>query len=177
MHEHALVHGLSEEQVLHAWRNAVSVARRGCESGEVDFVAIEFDQHVRAIEMTGRKKPFGVLIFSMQTRRRRRVHSRNWGWEGAAMAVVTDKDLRSRFSFSENEIAQLHADAEKYESGEWPEGETVLIGRPCVYGERMKSITYRDTEVEVRRMDERAKSLSMSRSDYLRYLVRKDLEG
>ena len=41
----------------------------------------------------------------------------------------------------------------------------------------MKSITYRDTEAEVRRMDERAKSLSMSRSDYLRYLVRKDLEG
>ena len=39
------------------------------------------------------------------------------------MAVVTDNDLRSRFSFSENEIAQLHADAEKYESGEWPEGE------------------------------------------------------
>ena len=72
------------------------------------------------------------------------------------MAVVTDKDLRSRFSFSENEIAQLHADAGKYESGEWPEGET---------------------EAEVRRMDERAKSLSMSRSDYLRYLVRKDLEG
>lgn len=93
------------------------------------------------------------------------------------MAVVTDKDLRSRFSFSENEIAQLHADAKKYENGEWPEGETVLIGRPCVYGERMKSITYRDTEAEVRRMDERAKSLSMSRSDYLRYLVRKDLEG
>lgn len=56
MHEHALVHGLSEEQVLHAWRNAVSVARRGCENGEVDFVAIGFDQHGRAIEMTGRKK-------------------------------------------------------------------------------------------------------------------------
>ena len=43
VHEHALMHGLSEEQVLHAWRNAVSVARRGCESGEVDFVAIGFD--------------------------------------------------------------------------------------------------------------------------------------
>lgn len=55
VHEHALVHGLSEEQVLHAWRNAVSVARRGCESGEVDFVAIGFDQHDGAIEMTGRK--------------------------------------------------------------------------------------------------------------------------
>ena len=67
VHEHALVHGLSEEQVLHAWRNAVSVVRRGCESGEVDFVAIGFDQHDRAIEMTGRKKPFGVLIFHANT--------------------------------------------------------------------------------------------------------------
>ena len=67
VHEHALVHGLSEEQVLHAWRNAVSVARRGCESGEGDFVAIGFDRHGRAIEMTGRKKPFGVLIFHANT--------------------------------------------------------------------------------------------------------------
>ena len=49
----------------------------------------------------------------------------------------------------------------------------MLIGRPCVCGERMKSITYRDTEAEVRRMDECVKSLPMSRSDYLRYLVRK----
>lgn len=93
------------------------------------------------------------------------------------MAVVTDDDLKNAFGMSEAEIARLHADGDSYESGEWPEGETVLIGRPCVYGERMKSITYRDTEDEVRRMDERAKSLSMSRSDYLRYLVRKDLEG
>ena len=91
------------------------------------------------------------------------------------MAVVTDKDLRSRFSFSENEIAQLHADAEKYESGEWPEGETVLIGRPCVYGERMKSITYRDTEAEVRRMDERVhepfRLLALSSAQRLRRLI------
>ena len=56
VHEHVLVHGLSEAQVLHAWQNAVSVARRACESGEVDFVAIGFDQHGRAIEVTGRKK-------------------------------------------------------------------------------------------------------------------------
>ena len=49
VHEHALMHGLSEEQVLHAWRNAV------------------FDQHGRAIEMTGRIKSFGVLIFHANT--------------------------------------------------------------------------------------------------------------
>lgn len=67
VHEHALVHGLSEKQVLHAWQHAVAVARRGCESGEVDFVAIGFDQHGRAIEMTGRKKAFGVLIFHANT--------------------------------------------------------------------------------------------------------------
>lgn len=43
VHEHALVHGLTEQQVLHAWRNAVAVARRACSNGEVDFVAIGFD--------------------------------------------------------------------------------------------------------------------------------------
>ena len=32
-----------------------------------DFVSIGFDQHGRAIEMTGRKKPFGVLIFHANT--------------------------------------------------------------------------------------------------------------
>ena len=31
------------------------------------FVSIGFDQHGRAIEMTGRKKPFGVLIFHANT--------------------------------------------------------------------------------------------------------------
>ena len=54
VHEHALVHGFPEEQVLHAWRNSVSVSRRGFESGEVDLVAIGLDKHGRAIEMTGR---------------------------------------------------------------------------------------------------------------------------
>lgn len=67
VHEHALIHGLSENQVLHAWKNAISVARRGCESGEVDFVAIGFDQRGRLIEMVGRKKSFGVLIFHANT--------------------------------------------------------------------------------------------------------------
>lgn len=67
VHEHALVHGLTEQQVLHAWRNAVAVARRACSNGEVDFVAIGFDQHGRSIEVVGRKKPFGVLIFHANT--------------------------------------------------------------------------------------------------------------
>ena len=93
------------------------------------------------------------------------------------MAVIGDNELKSRFSLGDGEIEQLHVDAQAYESGAWPEGETVVIGRPSLFGCRMKSITYRDTEDEVRRMDERAESLSMSRSDYLRYLVRKDLEG
>ena len=93
------------------------------------------------------------------------------------MAAIGDNELKSRFSLCDEEIKQLHIDSQAYGSGEWPEGETVVVGRPSLFGSRMKSITYRDTEDEVRRMDERAESLSMSRSDYLRYLVRKDLEG
>ena len=49
------------------------------------------------------------------------------------------------------------------------------MGRPALYGQSMQSITYRDTAEEVALMDRRAESLSMSRSDYLRYLVRADL--
>lgn len=68
------------------------------------------------------------------------------------------------------EIAQV------FENGEWPEGTTqVLRGRPRILGEELQSITYRDAKSKVAAMDKRAASLHMSRSDYLRDLVSKDL--
>lgn len=103
MHEHALMHGLSEEQVLHAWRNAVSVARRGCESGEVDFVAIGFDQHGRAIEMTGRIKSFGVLIFHANTPSTTRAlkelglgGGRSWLWSLIRICALDSRFRKTR---------------------------------------------------------------------------------
>jgi hypothetical protein len=66
--------------------------------------------------------------------------------------------------------------ADMFERGEWPDGKTrILRGRPLMLGEELKSITYKDTVSEIAAMDERAASLAMSRSDYLRHLVRQDL--
>lgn len=73
------------------------------------------------------------------------------------------------------ELQEMETSADCYDEGIWPEGEIRVMGRPALYGQRMQSITYRDTAEQVALMDRRAESLSMSRSDYLRYLVRADL--
>ncbi|MBQ9069375.1 MAG: hypothetical protein IJ131_10045 [Eggerthellaceae bacterium] len=66
--------------------------------------------------------------------------------------------------------------AQAFERGEWPEGTTrILRGRPLILGEELQSVTYRDAKSKVAAMDKRAASLHMSRSDYLRDLVSKDL--
>ncbi len=71
---------------------------------------------------------------------------------------------------------QLEDIAQMFERGEWPEGKThILRGRPLILGEELQSVTYRDTKRKVAAMDKRAKTLHMSRSDYLRDLVSKDL--
>ncbi|MDR3053341.1 MAG: hypothetical protein LBU48_05730 [Coriobacteriales bacterium] len=65
--EHALKHGLTEDQILHAWRNAFETATINRIDGAIDQVAIGFDQNGRAIEMTARLKPFGLLIYHANT--------------------------------------------------------------------------------------------------------------
>lgn len=89
--------------------------------------------------------------------------------------TVSKEELLESYGISAAELNDLDASADAYDRGEWPKGRIVSTGRPSLYGDRMKSVTYRDTEREIALMDERAASLKMSRSDYLRYLVRKDL--
>lgn len=67
IYEHALKHGLKEEQILHAWRDAIETARIERDGGAVDYVAVGFDQGGRAIEMTGRLKAFGILVYHANT--------------------------------------------------------------------------------------------------------------
>jgi len=67
IHPHATRHGLPEEQILHAWKNAIEVARHDRDDGIIDYIAIGFDQNGRSIEMTARKKSFGVLIYHANT--------------------------------------------------------------------------------------------------------------
>lgn len=89
--------------------------------------------------------------------------------------MLSDNDAKVEFGLSEAELAEMVASADSYDEGVWPEGRVQVMGRPALYGIRMQSVTYRDTADEVALMDQRAASLSMSRSDYLRHLVRADL--
>ena len=67
IHPHATKHGLSKEQIRHAWENAVEVARRDRSDGITDYVAIGFDQSGRPLEMTARRKRAGFLIYHAKT--------------------------------------------------------------------------------------------------------------
>jgi hypothetical protein len=65
--ERALKHDLTEDQILHAWRNAFAAARIERDNGSVDFVALGFDQSGRPLEMAAREKSLGVLIYHTST--------------------------------------------------------------------------------------------------------------
>lgn len=51
----------------------------------------------------------------------------------------------------------------------------VIVGRPLKFGEALKVVGFKDTEGKIEAMDKRADSLGMKRSDYLRWLVDRDL--
>ena len=53
----------------------------------------------------------------------------------------------------------------------------VVVGRPLKFGEHLRLVSsyHLAKQQKIERMDERADSLGMKRSDYLRWLVDKDL--
>ena len=67
IYEHALKHGLSEEEIIQAWRNKVCWVEIERDNEEHDIVSIGFDTHGRPVEMTGRIKDFGILIYHANT--------------------------------------------------------------------------------------------------------------
>jgi hypothetical protein len=67
VHSHATRHGLTTDQIRHAWENAIEVARRENEDDTVDYVAIGFDQDGRPIEMTAARNAAGFLIYHANT--------------------------------------------------------------------------------------------------------------
>jgi hypothetical protein len=66
--------------------------------------------------------------------------------------------------------------AEAFERGEWPGTESrVVQGRPLMLGEELQSVTFKAPARKVAALDEKAATLDMSRSDYLRRLLDNDL--
>lgn len=83
-------------------------------------------------------------------------------------------ELNKKFGVTEE---QLDIWAEACERGEYPGtpvGE-VIIGRPRMFGEELKPVTFKETPRKVAAIDSRAASLNLSRSEYLRQVVDKDL--
>ena len=73
-----------------------------------------------------------------------------------------------------DEMMEQIADA--FERGEWPGTESrILRGRPMLFGEQLQSITFKAPKRKIDAIDRKAESLGISRSDYLRSLLDKDL--
>lgn len=90
--------------------------------------------------------------------------------------VVTNEELIKDYGFTQEDVDSMMEAADCYDRGEWPPGRVVWIGRPPFFEERMKSVTFRETELTIMLMDAKASAMNMSRSEYLRDLVRKDLD-
>lgn len=90
------------------------------------------------------------------------------------MARKTDKELEDLFDIT---AAEIESNAAPWEAGK-VDGEPagpVVMGRPLKFGVALRSVGFKDTEEKVRAIDKRAAALGVSRSDYLRNLVDKDL--
>lgn len=87
----------------------------------------------------------------------------------------TAEELEKLFDISPERIAQIDEDASR---GVLP-GEAGPVvtgpGRPPLFEEPMRQVTFKETDAKLSAMDERARQLGLSRSEYLRQLVDNDL--
>ena len=88
---------------------------------------------------------------------------------------MSPKEIEDYFGVTQEQIEEW--DDMLVRGGEIPGvsvGE-VGVGRPLKFGEHLRLVGFKETEQKIERMDKRADSLGMKRSDYLRWLVDKDL--
>lgn len=84
------------------------------------------------------------------------------------------KELESMFDVTSEQIQQWN---EMLVCGEVSGESTgdVIMGRPLKFDEPMKTIVFKEPEGRIAAIDSRAEKLGMRRSDYLRWLIDKDL--
>ena len=86
----------------------------------------------------------------------------------------TAAELEKMFDVTAEQIAEWDEMLVRGDIPGVPVGE-VVVGRPLKFGEHLKLVGFKETELKIEQMDERANSLGMRRSDYLRWLVDRDL--
>ena len=87
------------------------------------------------------------------------------------MAVVTNEELVRDYGISQDEVARLEAEADAYDSGEWPAGEVRHVGRPSTGAEETRPVTVRLTVSKLGAVDELAASRGVTRGAVLREAV------
>lgn len=82
--------------------------------------------------------------------------------------------LNDILGMTEDELDDLAA---PFEEGIWDRSEygRLRVGRPALFDEPMKPVTFKETPSVIAAIDRRASDLGTSRSDYLRRLVAQDL--
>ena len=78
------------------------------------------------------------------------------------------EDLEKKFGVSTSELDNL---ADRYESGDWPEGRTILLGRPRISDEELVSVTIKLPKSQLEAIDNGANREGKSRSAYMRNLL------
>ena len=85
------------------------------------------------------------------------------------MSIITKNGIE----ISDEMMEQI---ADAFERGELPGAKSrVVVGRPLMFGEELQTVTFKVPVRKVEAIDRRAAILDVSRSDYLRRLVDKDL--
>ena len=84
------------------------------------------------------------------------------------------EEMNALLGVSEEELDKM---ARSFEEDTWNRSEygSPSMGRPSIFGETMRPVTFKETPSTIAAIDERAASLGSTRSDYLRNLVAQDL--
>ena len=82
---------------------------------------------------------------------------------------MTTEELEKKFGVTEEELDRL---AEHYENGNWPEGRTILLGRPRISDEELVSVTLKLPKSQLEAIDSGASQEGKSRSAYMRNLLK-----
>ena len=89
--------------------------------------------------------------------------------------MKTAEELERMFGMAPERITEIDGDAEKGVLHGKAVETVTGAGRPPMFDEPMRQVTFKAAGGKVEAMDRRARQLGMRRSDYLRQLVENDL--
>lgn len=113
-----------------------------------------------------------AILCSTRIHRQKGGLSLSWVYENGERRHISDQELEEMAGFAPGE---LEATAAMYESGEWPSGRTVRLGRPPIADEETQVVASRVGESVARAFAEKAARHGQTKAERLRELVTNDV--